>query len=237
MKTTKLLTWSLLVLFLASCTKQELSVTKETPQETQILESRIASREAVFAYVFIEPQSKNVVVSNAMKTVNPALLGFRGFNNGIGISTTNRNDLLGYMNLNLWTNGTLPAIRSVEIPTSTGGIDSFALGVYTPTSGKFKKIRITKSEINETAWIMVAVPSTYATSNTLSFCAVKNNRIVSSGTNTPTTFTMNQLIYSNTFNYTGNKIPVGSYKIYTTYTSPHMRVSFPNFDYIEIRGL
>jgi len=237
MKTRKIFIWVLSSLLLASCTKQELVTPTEVPQSVESSSYRTTSRETAFAYVFIEPQSKNVDVSNAMRLVNPATLGFRGFTNGIGISATNRNDLLGYMNMSLWTNGTLPTIKSVEIPQTTGGVDSFALRTYKPTSGKFKKIRINKSEVNGWAWITVAVPSTYATSSTISYCAVKNNRVVSSGTGNPTTLNMNTLIYSYNFNYTGNKIPSGSYKIYTTFTSTHMRISFNNYDYIEIRGL
>lgn len=229
------------ILFLASCTKQDIPVPQQETLSNQVETTTVQSNsvsEGSFAYVFIEPKSKNVLVSNTMKTVNPAVLGFKGFNNGIAISTANKNDLLGYLNMNLWTSGQLPTVMSTPIPTSTGGVDSFALSTYTPTVGKFKKIRITKSVVNEWAWITVVVPSQYAlVGNKLSYVAVKNNKIVSAGNNLPTTITMNPIVSSYTFNYTGNKIPQGSYKVYTTFTSSHMNIPFQNFDYIELRGL
>ena len=229
------------ILFLASCTKQDIPVPQQESLSNSVSTTSVQSNsvtEGPFAYVFIEPKSKNALVSTAMKTVNSTVSGFRGFNNGIAISTANKNDVLGYLNMNLWTNGQLPTVMSTPIPTSTGGVDSFALRTYTPTAGKFKKIRITKSVVNEWAWVTVVVPSQYAlVGNKISYVAVKNNKIVSAGNNLPTTFTMNPIISSYTFNYTGNKIPQGSYKVYTTFTSSHMNIPFQNFDYIELRGL
>jgi|LakMenE01Jun11ns_1017448.scaffolds.fasta_scaffold9643072_1 hypothetical protein len=232
------------ILFLASCTKQDLPVPQQETLSNQVATTSVQSNSVVegpYAYVFIEPKSKNVLVSNTMKTVNSAVLGFRGFNNGIAISTANRNDLLGYLNMNLWTSGQLPTIMSTPIPTVTGGTDSFALRTYTPTVGKFKKIRITKSVVNEWAWVTVVVPTQYAlVGNKIGFVGVKGNKIVTSTNNTTngvTTWTMNPIVSSYTFNYTGNKIPQGSYKVYTTFTSSHMNIPFQNFDYIELRGL
>jgi hypothetical protein len=214
------------ILFLASCTKQDLPVPQQETLSNQVATTSVQSNSVVegpYAYVFIEPKSKNVLVSNTMKTVNSAVLGFRGFNNGIAISTANRNDLLGYLNMNLWTSGQLPTIMS------------------TPTVGKFKKIKITKSVVNEWAWVTVVVPTQYAlVGNKIGFVGVKGNKIVTSTNNTTngvTTWTMNPIVSSYTFNYTGNKIPQGSYKVYTTFTSSHMNIPFQNFDYIELRGL
>jgi hypothetical protein len=229
------------ILFLVSCTKQDLPVPQQETLSNQVATTSVQSNsvsEGPYAYVFIEPKSKNVLVSNAMKTVNSAVLGFRGFSNGIAISTANKNDLMGYLNMSLWTNGQLPTVMSTPIPTVTGGTDSFALRTYTPTAGKFKKIRITNSVVNEYAWVTVVVPAQYAlTTNQISYVAVKNNKIVSTGSNLPTTFNMNPVVSSYTFNYTGNKIPQGSYKVYTTFTSSQMNIPFQNFDYIELRGL
>lgn len=229
------------ILFLASCTKQDIPTPQQETLSSSVVTTSVQTNsvsEGPFAYVFIEPKSKNALVSTAMKSVNPAVLGFRGFNNGIAISTANKNDLLGYLNMSSWANGQLPTVLTTPIPTTSGGVDSFALRTYTPSAGKFKKIRITKSIVNEWAWVTVVVPSQYPlTGNKLSYVAVKNNKIVSAGNNLPTTLTMNPIVSSYTFNYTGNKIPQGSYKVYTTFTSSHMNIPFQNFDYIELRGL
>lgn len=232
------------ILFLASCTKQDIPTPQQETLSSSVATTSVQTNsvsEGPFAYVFIEPKSKNALVSTAMKTVNPAVLGFRGFNNGIAISTANKNDLLGYLNMSSWTNGQLPTVLTTPIPTVTGGVDSFALRTYTPTAGKFKKIRITKSTVNEWAWVTVVVPSQYAlVGNKIAFVGVKSNRIVTStnaSANYVTTISMNPIVSSYTFNYTGNKIPQGSYKVYTTFTSSHMNIPFQNFDYIELRGL
>jgi hypothetical protein len=142
------------------------------------------------------------------------------------------------MDMPYWNNGVLPSVQSVDIPEVTGGVDSFALRTYTPQVNKFKKIRLTKTLANENAWVTFVVPLIYASNTTqISYCAVKNNKIVSSGNGLPTTFNCNTQIASYVFDYQGNTIPQGMYRVYTTYVNSAMRVPLNLFDYVEFRSL
>jgi hypothetical protein len=243
MKTKQFSIWILSILFLVSCSKIDVLPTSNSTEEisssVSITSSSTGTNEMPRkALVFIEPCSKNVLINNYLSSVNSATLGFRGFSNGIMMTASNKAHFINYMEMPYWTNGTLPYIREVDIPATTGGVDSFALKTYTPTVNKFKKIRLYKNDANENAWVTFVVPIQYASNiNKVSYCAVKNGKIVSNGQGLPTTFNLNNQIASYVFDYQGNLYPKGMYRVYTTYVSAHMRVPFHLFDYVEFRGL
>lgn len=243
MKTKQLLVWVLSIFFLVSCSKTDVLPENSNLQE---INGAVAptppggnsSDMPRKALVFIEPCSKNVLINNYLRSVNPATLGFRGFSNGIMMTLSNKIHFINYMEMPYWTNGQLPYVREVDIPSTTGGIDSFALRTYTPTLNKFKKIRLYKSVANENAWVTFVVPLIYASNvNAVSYCAVKNGKIVSNGQGVATTFNLNNQIASYVFDYQGNLYPKGLYRVYTTYVNSNMRVPFHLFDYVEFRSL
>jgi hypothetical protein len=243
MKTKQLLVWTLSILFLVSCSKTDVVPNVSDSQEISTVAAPTppggtSSDMPRKALVFIEPCSKNVLINDYLRSVNPATLGFRGFSNGIMMTLSNKIHFINYMEMPYWTNGQLPYVRQVDIPATTGGIDSFALRTYTPTVNKFKKIRLYKNVANENAWVTFVVPLIYASNvNSVSYCAVKDGKIVSNGQGTATTFILNNQIASYVFDYQGNLYPKGMYRVYTTYVSPNMRVPFHMFDYVEFRGL
>jgi hypothetical protein len=243
MKTKQFLLWTLSILFLVSCSKTDVvpnvSDTQEIPSVAAPFPPGGNSSEMPRkALVFIEPCSKNVLINNYLRSINPATLGFTGFSNGIMMTLSNKIHFINYMEMPYWTNGQLPYVREVDIPSTTGGVDSFALRTYTPTVNKFKKIRLYKDVANENAWVTFVVPLIYAsTNNSVSYCAVKGGKIVSNGQGIATTFNLNNQIASYVFDYQGNLYPKGMYRVYTTYVSSNMRVPFHLFDYVEFRGL
>lgn len=240
MKTKQFSLWILSILVLVSCSKTDVVPTLKNPQEisSSVSTTNITNEMPRKAFVFIEPCSKNVLINNYLRSVNASTLGFRGFSNGIMMTPNNKIQFIDYMNMPYWTNGTLPYVREVDIPATTGGVDSFALKTYTPTVNKFKKIRLYKNVANENAWVTFVVPLQYASDNNkVSYCAVKNGKIVSNGQGLPTTFNLNNQIASYVFDYQGDLYPKGTYRVYTTYVSANMRVPFNLFDYVEFRGL
>lgn len=241
MKTRQLSLWALSILFLVSCSKTDVVPKNLQTEEVSNVAAPIPSGSSEMprkALVFIEPCSKNVLINNYLRSVNPATLGFTGFSNGIMMTLSNKIHFLNYMDMPYWNNGILPAVQQVDIPATTGGVDSFALKTYTPTVNKFKKIRLYKNVANENAWVTFVVPLIYAsTNNSVSYCAVKSGKIVSNGSGVATTFNLNSQIASYVFDYQGNLYPKGMYRVYTTYVSSNMRVPFHMFDYVEFRGL
>ena len=203
MKLKQLIIFSIVSLTIVSCSKQEVLPT----QETNVIEptalptvSTSTSEPNNFAYIFLEPKNKqNLIVSYLKDSVLHSRIPFLGFNFGFGISQTNKDDVLNYINLKYWYNGQLPTVKKVNISQSTYNMDS---------------VSIINSTINDySCWVTVLIPVS-AMSNDL----YRQKIIKIGGTNLKTVnVNMNSTLYEYFFDYTGNYIPKGRYRLYTTF--------------------
>lgn len=231
-----LLSFVTLSVFLVSCSKDDITgVEMQTPkfEETQSLMSMSTTTSTepnLKAYIFIEPVSKVNMVSKYLRdSVAHSSRPFLGFAMGFGITSTNKNDILNYMDLKYFYNGQLPAIMTSDIPQTTGGSDSYGQSIK---AYNFKTIRITKSQINDDAWVTVFIPVS-AMNNDL----VKQTKILSYGDGLrSTTINTNSTIFGYTLDYNGVKLPKGRYRVYTTFVSSTMRYTLKGNGYVYLKG-
>jgi hypothetical protein len=215
-----------ITLFAISCTKQDVftpqpDVFKPDAVSTMATSSvgTTTSESNLKAYIFIEPKNKqNLIVSYLKDSVPHATIPFLGFNFGFAITATNKNDVLNYINLKYWYNGQLPAVRTVNVSQSTHNIDSVSINNLT---------------INDNAtWISILIPVSAMGNDTY-----KQSLIKIGGTGLKTgVVTMNSTIYNFYFDYTGNYLPKGRYRLYTTFVSPTMRFDLTKSGSVYIKG-
>lgn len=223
------------ILFLTSCTKQDIP----TPQEP--LSERIASTsvqtnsttETPMAYVFIEPQSKVSLVTKYMKDT-AKVVKFYSFWVGLNLQQSNVTDLNKYIDMPYWYNGVLPSVRQVEVPQTSGGIDMNGKPVV---AHNFKSFMIPKNTINDFVWVTIFVP----TSSMLNDTKRQKRVEYSYKRNGTTALTQNYTLtgsapYSVIVNYTGNRIPQGTYRVISTWTNTNMRVRLNTTDDVYFRG-
>ena len=214
-----------ITLFAISCTKQDVF----NPQPNDVKSEATAtlatsyvgssSESSNLAYVFIEPKNKqNLIVKYLKDSVPHAQIPFLGFNFGFGITPSNKNDLLNYINLKYWYNGQLPAVRTVNVSQSTYNIDSLSINNLT---------------INDNAtWITILIPV-----SAMSNDARKQTKIKIGGTGLKTSIVnLNSTIFNYNLDYTGNNLPKGRYRLYTTFVSPTMRFNLTRAGNIFIKG-
>ena len=235
-----LLTLVTFTLFLTSCSKEEIvgvdmeNLNVSAPQTTTTLSttSRTTSVDQnLRAYIFIEPVKKNLMIARYLKdsVASTPTRPFLGFGWGTGITSSNKNDLLNYMDLKYFYNGQLPAVITSDIPQTTGGVDSYGQPVR---AYNFRTIRITKSQINDNAWVTVFIPVTAMNND-----GVRQLRILSYGDGLKTTtINTNSTIHDYTLDYNGNRLPKGRYRVYTTFVSTSMRYSMVGNGFIYIKG-
>ena len=235
-----------LSLFAVSCTKEDTF----TPKQEAVTETMSVSTmstasvvETPKAYIFIEPQSKLNMIVGYLKTAPHSVqttlnTPFYGFFTGSPIKPTNFNDLLSYIDMPYWYNGTLPAVIQSEIPQTSGGVDSYG---NVKTAYNFVTIKINKNTINEFGWVTVLVPINAMANDTkkldkLAYYQKNGNVFTSSGNGTQTIFKTNSTLYSYLLTYNGNRIPKGQYRGYTTYSGTEMRVKFNSTSDFYLRG-
>lgn len=236
MKIKNLFTLTALVsISIVSCTKTDISIpqVQESTQSTNTVQSSVSRETSTnTAYIFIEPVSKVQMVSKFLKdsVVRSQGTPFLGFAFGFGITNSNKNDLLNYMDLKYFYNGQLPAVIQTEVPQVSGGVDQYGNQII---AHNFKAVRINNSQIGGTAWVTVFIPTSAMANDTK-----RQVRIQASGTGiSTTTITQNPTIYSYTLNYTGNRLPKTTYRVYTTFVSSAMRFPFQTNGFTQLRGL
>lgn len=238
-----------LSVILVSCSKEESYVPKqeavtETMSVAPMATTTVAtSVETPKAYIFIEPQSKLSLIVNYLKTTPHSVqttlnTPFYGFFTGSPIKTTNYTDLLNYVDMPYWYNGTLPSVIQSEIPQTSGGTDSYG---NLKTAYNFLTIKINKGTLNEYGWVTVLIPTSGMSNDSkkqvkIAYCSKNGNVITSSGNNTQTIFSTNSTLYSYVLNYTGTRIPKGQYRVYSTYGGTEMRVNFNSTNDFYMRG-
>ena len=165
------------------------------------------------AYVFVEPQAKTNMIVNYLKTVqrNPQSTGtqFYSFFTGVGIFQNNFRDIINYVNMPHWYDGRLPSVIQSDITQTSAGV--YNLGT----------VKINGPLVNnQFVWIVVLIPVD-ATPNSnwrQSKMVTKHNNGVYR-----TAFNTNSPLSNYVINYTGTRIPVGQYRVYSTYSGTELR--------------
>jgi hypothetical protein len=209
-----------LSVILVSCSKEDVYVPKqesvsETMSVATMATTTVAtSVETPKAYIFIEPQSKLSLIVNYLKTVPRSTqttlnTPFYGFFTGSPIKPTNFSDLRNYVDMPHWYDGRLPAVIQSNITQTCSGVYNF------------ETVKISGPLVNnQFVWIMVLIPVN-ATPNP----NWRQSRMSSSHDNAKfrTPFNTNSTLSNYILNYTGNRIPAGQYRVYSTYSGTELR--------------
>ena len=166
------------------------------------------------AYIFVEPQSRLTMIVNHLKTVphsvkTPTNTPFYGFFTGSPIRPTNFSDLRNYVDMPHWYDGRLPAVIQSNITQTSTGVYNFGT------------VKISGPLVNnQFVWITVLIPVN-ATPNP----NWRQSRMASAHSNAVyrTPFNTNYTLSSYILNYTGNRIPAGQYRVYSTYSGTELR--------------
>ena len=155
-----------------------------------------------------------------------------------GITSSNFNDLISYYNIPFWK--TDPSLKGIEteVPQVTGGIDSYN---NPKLAYNFTTVKIPKGTFNDWGWVTVLIPTSVMNNDThrqnqIGYYAKNGNRITSSGNNTQTIINTNRQLSSYVINYTGNVIPQGQYRVYTTHSGFGMMIGFNSTNDVYLRG-
>ena len=236
----KQLLLSLLTLsvFLVSCSKENILGSEITPinnmEHATMSTSSIGGEQTPLrAYIFVEPMSKHVMIKNHLKTLpftgRLPFVGFHGVNAGAW-----KDNLPNYINMTHWIDGRLPQIMQVDIPQTSGGIDTFGNPVQ---AFNFKTVKITKNTVNDKfSWIIVLIPINAMSNDTKRQRRIRIDEKVGNITKSSTVFTTDNVMSETVINYNGNRIPAGQYRVYSTYPSSGMRLNLNSTNDVYIRG-
>ena len=192
------------------------------------------------AYIFIEPTSKYVMVSKYLRDSTQKsplfprpFLGYNGVDGG-----AIKYNFLNYVDMPHWYDGRLPAIIQAEIPQTSGGFDSEG---NPKTAYNFTTVKIPKNTVVGTAWINIMIPVSAMSNDTKRQKTVYTyekigNTLVTNGSWKGFTYTMERVIYEYTYNYQGNRIPKGLYRVYGTYPGTGLRANLTSNKDLYLRG-
>jgi hypothetical protein len=196
------------------------------------------------AYIFIESRLNRspIKVINYLKTIprDPSSTGtrFYSFFTGVGIFNRNFRDLVSYYSMPLWNSDSHLKVIETDIPQVSGGMDSHN---NPKLAYNFTTVKIPKGTLNDMGWVTVLIPTSAMNNDTkrqrqIGYYTKNGNRITSSGNNTQTIINTNSTLSSYVINYTGNVIPQGQYRVYSTYGGSGMRVGFNSTNDVYFRG-
>lgn len=242
-----------LSLVLVSCSKDEINGVNILPKEsveqitvqsttTSNPTARISGQSNTKAYIFIERQSRTTTIVNYLKTVprNPQSTGIPFYScfTMVSLQPNNHRDLINYLNMPFWNNGVLPQVIETEVPQVSGGVDSYG---NPKTAYNFTTVKIPRGTVNELSWVLVLIPVSSMDNDTkrqnrIGYYASNGTRITSSANNTQTVINTNKSLSSHLINYTGNVIPQGLYRVYSTYNNMGMRIGFNSSNDVYLRG-
>ena len=240
----KQLLLSLLTLsvFLVSCSKENILGSDITPinnmeHATMSTSSIGGTQTSLKAYIFVEPRSKHAMIKNHLKTLPfTGRLPFLGFH-GVGLGEnlkSNFPNFSNYINMPHWIDGRLPQIMQVDIPQTSGGIDTFGNPIE---AFNFKTVKITKNTVNDQfSWIIVLIPINAMGNDTKRQKQIEVVEKLGNVTRSRRIFLTENVISNLVINYNGNLIPSGQYRVYSTYPSTGMRLSLNSTNDIYIRG-
>jgi len=236
----KQLLLSLLTLsvFLVSCSKENILGSEITPinsmeHATMSTSSTGGGQTPLRAYIFVEPMSKHVMIKNHLNKLpfigRLPFVGFHGVDAGAW-----KDNLPNYINMPHWIDGRLPQIMQVDIPQTSGGIDTFGNPVQ---AFNFKTVKITKNTVNDKfSWIIVLIPINAMSNDTKRQRRIRIDEKAGNITKSSTVFTTDNVMSGTVINYNGNRIPAGQYRVYSTYPSSGMRLNLNSTNDVYIRG-
>jgi hypothetical protein len=148
---------------------------------------------------------------------------------------------LGYGTKILTTDLRWVNIEDVKVGETLISVDEES--IKTDINGKpviaynFKSFMIPKNTINDWVWVTIFVP----TSSMLNDTKRQKKVEYTYKTNGVTKLTQNHTLtgsapYSIIVNYTGNRIPQGTYRVISTWTNTNMRVKLNKTDDVYFRG-
>ena len=227
-----------LLVFLVSCSKEDILGSDITPinnMEHATMSTSIVggTQTSLKAYIFVEPISKHVMIKNHLNRLpfigRIPFVGFHGVNGDAW-----KNNLPNYINMPHWIDGRLPQIMQVDIPQTSGGIDTFGNPIE---AFNFKTVKITKNTVNDQfSWIIVLIPINAMGNDTKRQKQIEVVEKLGNVTRSRRIFLTENVISNLVINYNGNLIPSGQYRVYSTYPSTGMRLSLNSTNDIYIRG-
>ena len=227
-----------LSVFLVSCSKENILGSEITPinsmEHATMSTSSIGGEQTPLrAYIFVEPMSEHVMIKNHLNKLpfigRLPFVGFHGVNAGAW-----KDNLPNYINMTHWIDGRLPQIMQVDIPQTSGGIDTFGNPVQ---AFNFKTVKITKNTVNDKfSWIIVLIPINAMSNDTKRQRRIRIDEKAGNITKSSTVFTTDNVMSGTVINYNGNRIPAGQYRVYSTYPSSGMRLNLNSTNDVYIRG-
>ena len=231
-----------LLVFLTSCSKENILGSEINPvvnmeHATMSTSSDGGTQTPLRAYIFVEPRLKHTMIRNYLRTLPfTGRLPFTGFH-GVGLGEnlkSNFPNFSNYINMPHWIDGRLPQIMQVDIPQTSGGIDTFGNPIE---AFNFKTVKITKNTVNDQfSWIIVLIPINAMGNDTKRQKQIEVVEKLGNVTRSRRIFLTENVISNLVINYNGNLIPSGQYRVYSTYPSTGMRLSLNSTNDIYIRG-
>ena len=227
-----LLSFLTLSVLLVSCSKENILGSDIAPinnmEHATMSTSSGGEQTPLRAYIFVEPVSKHVMIKNHLNKLpfigRLPFVGFHGVNAGAW-----KDNLPNYINMPHWIDGRLPQIMQVDIPQTSGGIDTFG---YDVKAFNFKTVKIAKNTVNDSfSYIIVLIPINAMNNDTKRQTLI---RIVE-GSGSPKDVKTDNVLSGVVINYNGNRIPAGQYRIYTT-TDRGMVLNLNSRNDVYIRG-
>lgn len=169
----------------------------------------------LIAYLFIEELTGSLDIGFWMYNKGQNFFGFSNASQPTQIQATFNEELNNYVDFTGWTNGFFPTIVQQTVPQTSGGFDSFGNSII---QYNFDTTQVSAGTADR-AWYSWIIPIN-ATNN------LKQTQIdySTSNPNILTTVNMESTIYNYTFTYTGTTIPIGTYRVYTTYPGTNFRL-------------
>lgn len=238
------------VLFV-SCTKDDVyepvkttsTLTTESLTMMSMSTSPTVSGNTNKAYIFVESRinrsPRKVVDYLKSQPRNPQSTGERFLSFFVnGIKSSNFRDLNSYYSIPFWTSDASLRVIETEVPQVSGGLDSHN---NPKLAYNFTTVKIPKGTFNDWGWVTVLIPTSAMNNDTkrqrqIGYYAKNGNRITSSGNNTHTIINTNTVLSSYVINYTGNVIPQGQYRVYTTHGGSGMMIGFNSTNDVYFRG-
>jgi hypothetical protein len=232
-----LLSFITLSVLLVSCSKEDIigdiEPISKMEQATMSTSSTGGEQSPLRAYVFIEPKTKHVMIKDHLKTLpfigKIPFVGFHGVNGDAW-----RNNLPNYISMPHWIDGRLPQIIQTDIPQSSGGTDTFGNPVQ---AFNFKTIKISKNTVNDQfSWVVVLIPINAMNNDIRRQRQIEVVEKLGNTTRSRRVFLTENVVSNVVINYTGNRIPAGQYRVYSTYPSTGMRLNLNSTNDVYIRG-
>jgi hypothetical protein len=167
------------------------------------------------AYLFIEPTTGSSSIGQWMYDLGQDFFGFSNGSQPTQVQIKFNEELNTYVDFTGWTNGYFPSIIQQTVPQSSGGFDSFGNAIV---QYNFITTEVSAGTVGR-GWFTWAIPIN-ATNNLKQIqidLGVNNSSLF-------TTLNMESTIYDYTFTYTGATIPLGTYRVYTTYPGTNFRL-------------